>query len=380
MSFNYNNNENINSTLNNIIDLNNNTLNTSTNNNINNSNININNNDNQNQSAIINHNNIKNIMDNISAIHDLNQNINNSFNYTTLPNNINNINTSLSANNTQRNNIINLNNNNTSLNNISGIISQNTNQNIELSSFEEKSKYIISLINKTISNLHLDPILCSMQNEPMLHEFYKSRILEIISEKLTNEQEKQIDKLQKQNTQLNHELSVMSNKFSELNKYSNEEKEKIIQNIKNLEKELEIKTEQNTKLFEQIESLTAEINLKNQQIIFFQNNIENIKTKQEEMKNYLNQVMEQNSKLTNDNKDLVKKIEELKIDYQNNMENLNNKYNELQKENETVLKVKILALRNKLREKVNIINKLTNNSNDIGFENDINNNKNNKFI
>ena len=377
MSFNYSNNENINNTINNILDLNNNTLNTSSNNNINNSNININN-DNHNQSAIFNHNNI-NIMDNISAFHDLNKNINNSFNYATTRNNFhNNIISSqsnINSNPNRNNNLINTNtNNNTSLNNISGIISQN-NQYLDFSSLEEKSKYIISLINKTISNLNLDPILCSMKKEPMLYEFYKSRILEIISEKLTADQERHIDKLQNQNIQLNQELSIMKNKFNELNRYSNEEKEKIIQNIKNLEKELEIKTEQNTKLFEQIESMTTEINLKNQQIIFFQNNIENIKTKQEEMKNYLNQVMEQNSKLTNDNKDLVKKIEELKVDYQNNMQNLNNKFNELQKENETVLKVKIQALRNKLREKVNIINKLTNNSNDIGFENDINNNK-----
>jgi hypothetical protein len=50
------------------------------------------------------------------------------------------------------------------------------------------------------------------------------------------------------------------------------------------------------------------------------------------------------------------------------MQNLNNKCNELQKENENVLKVKIQALRNKLREKVNIINKLTNNSNNPNSE------------
>ena len=114
----------------------------------------------------------------------------------------------------------------------------------------------------------------------------------------------------------------MGNKLNDLNKYSKEEKEKIIQNINNLEKELEIKTEQNTKLFEQIESMTSEINMKNQQIIFFQNNIENIKIKQDEMKNYLNQVIEKNSKLTNENQDLVKKIEQLKVDYQNNMQEI----------------------------------------------------------
>ena len=51
------------------------------------------------------------------------------------------------------------------------------------------------------------------------------------------------------------------------------------------------------------------------------------------------------------------------------MQSLNNKFIELQKENENVLKVKIKALRNKLREKINIINKLTNNVNDFREEN-----------
>ena len=51
------------------------------------------------------------------------------------------------------------------------------------------------------------------------------------------------------------------------------------------------------------------------------------------------------------------------------MQSLNNKFIELQKENENVLKVKIKALRNKLREKINIINKLTNNANDLREEN-----------
>ena len=53
------------------------------------------------------------------------------------------------------------------------------------------------------------------------------------------------------------------------------------------------------------------------------------------------------------------------------MQNLNNKFNELQKENENVLKVKIKALRNKLKEKINIINKLTNSANDINEIEDI---------
>ena len=373
-----NNNEKINNVVNNISELNNNTLNTSSNIN---ANLNINN-YNHNQSEILNHNNqINNILNSISSIHDISQNINNSFNYSSNPNNINikNLNNSLLANNNHnKNNLIDFNNNDNSINPslqyIQSLIPQNNHnnnsyQNIEFISLEQKAKYIISIINKIISTLNLDPILNSMKKEPMLYKFYKNRILEIISEKLSDEREKIINNLQKQNNQLNNDILIMRNKFNDLNKCSNEEKEKILKSIKNLEKELEIKTEKNTKLFDQIESMTSEINMKNQQIIFFQNNIENIRIKQDEMKNYLNTVMEQNSKLTNENKDLYKKLEELKIDYQNNIQNLNNKINLLQKENETVLKVKIQALRNKLKEKVNIINKLTNNTNDICFDN-----------
>ena len=373
-----NNNEKINNVVNNISELNNNTLNTSSNIN---ANLNINN-YNHNQSEILNHNNqINNILNSISSIHDISQNINNSFNYSSNPNNINikNLNNSLLANNNHnKNNLIDFNNNDNSINPslqyIQSLIPQNNHnnnsyQNIEFISLEQKAKYIISIINKIISTLNLYPILNTMKKEPMLYKFYKNRILEIISEKLSDEREKIINNLQKQNNQLNNDILIMRNKFNDLNKCSNEEKEKILKSIKNLEKELEIKTEKNTKLFDQIESMTSEINMKNQQIIFFQNNIENIRIKQDEMKNYLNTVMEQNSKLTNENKDLYKKLEELKIDYQNNIQNLNNKINLLQKENETVLKVKIQALRNKLKEKVNIINKLTNNTNDICFDN-----------
>ena len=73
--------------------------------------------------------------------------------------------------------------------------------------------------------------------------FTKKENLEIISEKLTSEQEKKIIKLEKQNNQINNELFLLSKKLGEINKYIKEEKEKIIQNIQNLEKELEIKTE-----------------------------------------------------------------------------------------------------------------------------------------
>ena len=165
-----------------------------------------------NQSAVINSNNYNKILNNISAIQDINQNNNHSFNLVSHNNNITNLNNEINS-----------------------------------TKLEEKAKYIITIINKTISNLKIDPILCSMKKEPMLYEFYKSRILEIISEKLTNEQEKIINKLEKQNNQINNELYLLSQKLGEINKYTKEEKEKIIQNIQNLEKEIEIKKEQNTK-------------------------------------------------------------------------------------------------------------------------------------
>ena len=64
--------------------------------------------------------------------------------------------------------------------------------------------------------------------------------------------------------------------------------------------------------------------------------------------------------MANDNKQFLSQIEKLKLDYDSNIQNLNKKILELKNENENILKVKIIALRNKLREKINIINKLTN--------------------
>ena len=218
----FNENNNINSSSNKEPDLNNN-------NNISQASINENM-DYHNKSAVINSNNYNKILNNISAIQDINQNSNNSFNYV-------------------------------SHNNINNLISD-----INSTKLEEKEKYIITIINKIISNLKIYPILCSMSKEPMLYEFYKNRILEIICEKLTNEQEKIINKFEKQNNQINNELYLLSQKLGEINRYTKKGKEKIIQN---LEKELEIKAKQNTKLFEQIESMTNDLNMKNQQIIFF---------------------------------------------------------------------------------------------------------------
>ena len=243
--------------------------------------------------------------------------------------------------------------------NVNNSFSYNNQNNIE-NIVNEKASLILNQLNKIIEKLKIDPILCSMKKEPMLFEFYKSRILEIVSEKLTNIQEKKITNIEKENMRLNNELTTMNNKYNEIQKFFLDEKEKILINIQNLEKELNIKTEQNTKLFEQIESMTSEINAKNQEIIYYQNNVENIKIKQDEMKNYLNDVVEQNIKLANDNKQFLAQIEKLKLDYDSNIQNLNKKILELKNENENILKVKIIALRNKLREKINIINKLTN--------------------
>ena len=60
----------------------------------------------------------------------------------------------------------------------------------------------------------------------------------------------------------------------------------------------------------------------------------------------------------NDLNELVKKIESLKLDFQAKGEEINKEVQRLRDENENILKVKIQALKNKLREKIAIINKL----------------------
>ena len=116
-----------------------------------------------------------------------------------------------------------------------------------------------------------------------------------------------------------------------------------------------------------------ELNNKNEQINFFKQNLQLIKTKQHELTNSLNGMIEQNYELknelevkNNDLSELVNKIEELKLEFQKKRSDINKEVEMLRNENENVLKVKIKALKNKLREKIAIINKLTSSTMDVG--------------
>ena len=120
---------------------------------------------------------------------------------------------------------------------------------------------------------------------------------------------------------------------------------------------------------------------------FFKENLQLIKSKQDELTNSLNGMIQQNFELkteldakNNDLNELVNKIETLKLEFQTKSEEMNKEVEKLRNENENVLKVKIQALKSKLREKIAIINKLTtqdnstnNNNNKEGSNNNNNN-------
>ena len=81
----------------------------------------------------------------------------------------------------------------------------------------------------------------------------------------------------------------------------------------------------------------------------------------ESLEGMIQQNYELKTELDNKNNDLnelVNKIESLKLDFQAKGEEINKEVERLRNENENVLKVKIQALKNKLREKIAIINKM----------------------
>ena len=150
----------------------------------------------------------------------------------------------------------------------------------------------------------------------------------------------------------------------------------LLKKLHNQNEELHLQLEhisnENSKLNDKINELAHiamikenEIKEKNEQINFFKENITTIKAKQGDMSESLEGMIQQNYELkteldnkNNDLNELVNKIESLKLDLQAKGEEINKEVERLRNENENVLKVKIQALKNKLREKIAIINKM----------------------
>ena len=266
-----------------------------------------------------------------------------------------------------------------------------------------RSESILNEIYNTFDKSRLDPILSTFKSNEMLYEFYHKRIFELISNSLQNEQEKRIQFLEEENKQLNSINDELKGKISQVQecyqsltkensdtlaniasieseiKRKNEENEKmniLLNKLHNQNEELHLQLEhisnENSKLNDKINELAHiamikenEIKEKNEQINFFKENITTIKAKQGDMSESLEGMIQQNYELkteldnkNNDLNELVNKIESLKLDFQAKGEEINKEVERLRNENENVLKVKIQALKNKLREKIAIINKM----------------------
>ena len=252
------------------------------------------------------------------------------------------------------------------------------------------SEEILSTLYSTFDKTRLDPILTAFKSNELLYDFYHTRIFEIITETLSNSQSQAISSLSHENTELTRLNTSLQQQLQHLQStyttLSNETKTKdeTTQSLSLTVTQLET---QNAMLLAQIEELQNEnknnlnkinelvnvlnakeneLNNKNEQINFFKQNLQLIKTKQHELTNSLNGMIEQNYELknelevkNNDLSELVNKIEELKLEFQKKRNDINKEVEMLRNENENVLKVKIKALKNKLREKIAIINKLT---------------------
>lgn len=262
---------------------------------------------------------------------------------------------------------------------------------------------ILSEIYNTFDKSKLDPILLTFKSSEMLHEFYHKRIFELITASLQNEQEKTIQALLAENKQLSSINSELKQKIGQIQTcYQSLKKEnsETLTNIATIENEIKLKNDENEKLnllisqlqnqnegfqhqvlqlqnenskltdkLNELANITIlkdnEIKDKNEQINYFKENITHIKEKQNEMTKSLEGMIQQNYDLkneldtkNNDLNELVKKIESLKLDFQAKGEEINKEVQRLRDENENILKVKIQALKNKLREKIAIINKL----------------------
>ena len=260
-----------------------------------------------------------------------------------------------------------------------------------------QSEEILSTLYSTFDKTRLDPILTAFKSNELLYDFYHTRIFEIITETLSNSQSQAISSLSHENTELTRLNTSLQQQLQHLKStyttLSNETKTKdeTTQSLSLTVTQLET---QNAMLLAQIEELQTEnknnlnkinelinvlnakeneLNNKNEQINFFKQNLQLIKTKQHELTNSLNGMIEQNYELknelevkNNDLSELVNKIEELKLEFQKKRSDINKEVEMLRNENENVLKVKIKALKNKLREKIAIINKLTSSTMDVG--------------
>lgn len=262
---------------------------------------------------------------------------------------------------------------------------------------------ILSALYSLFDKTKLDPILKSFKSSEMLHEFYTKRIFELIAETLQSEQETAIITTQAENEHLiaiikdlkiqlvqlqtNYQamLKTNDNTLNAINAVQsqiegkteeNEQLKKYINQLQQehqeMEKEFDILSQENAHLKKQLsdygielEAKENEINQRNEQIAFIKSNLSLIKQKQEEVNKSLEKMVKSNDELKTEielkNKtinELVKKIEELKLEYQNKNEETMGVIAKLKNENENVLKVKIQALKNKLREKIELISQL----------------------
>ena len=242
-----------------------------------------------------------------------------------------------------------------------------------------RSEEILSCLYSSFDKARLDPILLSFKSSELLYDFYHKRIFEMISETLANSQEQAIVHLEEENRKLACMNSELQDKMTQMQaSYSalSSENKSTVNAINHIEQKMKDKDEanqhlaltvtqletQNEMLQNQIEELQIEnknsldkinelINVlnakerelvnKNEQINFFKENLQIIKAKQGELTGSLNGMIEQNFELkselelkNNDLGELVSKIEELKLEFQQKSNEINKEVELLRNENE----------------------------------------------
>ena len=231
----------------------------------------------------------------------------------------------------------------------------------------------IDYINNSLYKIKIDPILCVMKEEPMLYEFYKERINEVLTDAINGAQEEEIRHLKEENTKLKQTLENVCSKLNEstlILSSLTSENENYLSKISETEEKLSKKTRENKLLISQLNDIHLEINQKSDEIFALKKGNSKLIKDIEKMKGEAAEnlfVKEENvrleaeiRRLNSDLNDCSEKIEEM----QRNLEEREREFREKEekfKEKELDLNIKIQAIKNKLKEKIDLISELTEN-------------------
>jgi len=237
-----------------------------------------------------------------------------------------------------------------------------SNQNQSLSTTINLQKEELTQLENRNANLELDKIKFE-ENILKLETEIKTKDSLILN--LTTENEIKIEKLsqlEKKIFEMNEDKNNLDLCYEEIN----EENKSLREKINFLENEIKTSHTNNEEILNYVKNLEEQLDTKEYQLKFFKDNFNLMKTKHEEITDVINNLMKENSnlKINLDEKslfteDVMRNSEKFRIEYTKIEEELKlvmDLNEDLKSKIENVYKIKIKALKFKLKEKVQLIN------------------------